>query len=311
MFKNKRILICPLNWGIGHSTRMVAYAKQLEQAGNHIMVAGDYEVLDIFKEELPQMERILLKDIHVHYSHSDKQVRKLFLHSPIFMFLLYRQHLTLQRLLKRIEVDVVISDNRPSLWSKNVKSYYVTHQPNLKLSDGWHWAEGIATYIHQWFIKHYDALLIPDIEGPDSLSGELTDIKKDKFIVHYIGWLSRFEKQDVAVEQENYTLLILSGVEPSRTHLRDKIVKRFKGTDEQLIIAGGDKAETRDNIITLPYVRTEALKPLILSAKHIICRSGYSMITDLRVLERQAEYIATPGQPEQEYLARLHSQPEK
>lgn len=311
MFKNQRILICPLNWGIGHTTRMVAYAKQLDKAGNQVMVAGDYDVLDIFKEELPQMERILLKDIHVRYSNTDKTVRKLVLHSPIFMYYLFQQHRTLQRLLKRIEVDVVISDNRPSLWSKKVKSYYVTHQPNLKLSDGWHWAEKIATRTHRWFIKHYDALLIPDMKGEESLSGDLSLVLDDKIETHHIGWLSRFEKPSAEVEQENYTLLILSGVEPSRTHLKEEIEKRFKGTEEQLIIAGGYKAETKDNIITLPYVRTEALKPLILSAKNVICRSGYSMLTDLKVLGRDAEYIPTPGQPEQEYLAKLHSQPSK
>lgn len=309
MFKDQRILICPLNWGIGHTTRMVAFAKQLEQTGNHIMIAGDYDVLDIFKEELPHLERILLKDIHVYYSKSNKTVRKLVLHSPIFMYSLFQQHRTLKRLLKKIEVDVVISDNRPSLWNKKVKSYYVTHQPNIKLSDGWHWAEKIATRTHQWFIKHYDALLIPDVKGEESLSGDLSLVDEAKFEVRHIGWLSRFEKPKVEVEQENYTLLILSGVEPSRSQLRDEIVARFKGTEEQLIIAGGYKAETNDNIITLPYVRTEALKPLILSAKHVICRSGYSMLTDLKVLGRDAEYIPTPGQPEQEYLAKLHSQP--
>ena len=47
MFKDKRILICPLNWGIGHATRMVAYAKQLEKAGNEVMVAGVEEILTI------------------------------------------------------------------------------------------------------------------------------------------------------------------------------------------------------------------------------------------------------------------------
>jgi len=311
MFKNQRILICPLNWGIGHTTRMVAYAKQLMVAGNQIMVAGDHAVLDIFKEELPEMERILLQDIHVRYSRSDKQVRKLILHSPIFMYSLFRQHLALKHLLKKIDVDVVISDNRPSLWSTKVKSYYVTHQPNLKLSDGWHWAEKLATFVHQYFIRRYDALLIPDVAGKESLSGELSELHNTKLKVYHIGWLSRFEKPEVEMDRENYTLLILSGVEPSRTHLYNEIVERFKGTEEQLIIAGGYKAETHDNIITLPYVRTEALKPLILCAKHVICRSGYSMITDLKVLGRDAEYIPTPGQPEQEYLAQLHSQPKK
>ena len=39
-------------------------------------------------------------------------------------------------------------------------------------------------------------------------------------------------------------------------------------------------------------------------AKRIIARSGYSTIMDLATLELldRAELIATPGQPEQEYL---------
>jgi len=307
MFKNQRILICPLNWGIGHTTRMVAYAKQLESEGNTILVAGAKEVLSIFEEEMPHVESFFLKDIHVQYAKTDKTVRKLLLHSPVFLVSLFMQHQALKRLLKKIEVDVLISDNRPSLWSKQVPSYYVTHQPNLKLSDGWHWAEGIATWVHQWFIRHYEACLIPDVEGSEALSGDFSNIKDKRIKVHYIGWLSRFDPQNIEVEKENYTLLILSGVEPSRSQLKREIEQRFAHSDEKLIIAGGDKAEQVDNIITLPYVRTEALKPLILSAKHIICRSGYSMLMDLKVLGREAELIPTLGQPEQEYLAKIHS----
>lgn len=307
MFKDKRILICPLNWGIGHATRMVAYAKQLEKDGNKIIVAGANEVLAIFKEELPHVERHFLQDIHVHYSKTGKTVRKLFVSSPIFMFSLFRQHLQLQKLLQRVDVDMLISDNRPSLWSNSVDSYYVTHQPNLKLSKGWQWAEGIARGVHQSFIRRFKACLIPDVKGGESLSGELSMINDRRIEKHYIGWLSRFDQSNTDVKPENYTLLILSGVEPSRTYLKEDIIARFRGTGEQLIIAGGDKAENEDNIITLPYVRTEALKPLILSSKHVICRSGYSMLTDLKVLGRKAELIPTPGQPEQEYLAELHS----
>lgn len=311
MFKHQRILICPLNWGIGHATRMVAYAKQLELDDNQIIVAGDHEVLDIFKEELPHIERLLLKDVNVRYSKSDKKVRKLILNSPLFLRSLYLQHKALQRLLTRIDVDVLISDNRPSLWNHSVKSYYVTHQLNIKLSHGWHWAERLATFVHQWFIKHYDACLIPDVKGDDSLSGELSFTLDNKITTHHIGWLSRFEAPEFSVQKENYTLLILSGAEPSRSEFCNQIVQRFKGGDVPLIVAGCYKAETNDNIIILPYVRTEALKPLILSANHIICRSGYSMITDLKVLGRDAEYIPTPGQPEQEFLAKLHSQSRK
>ncbi len=307
MFENQRILICPLNWGIGHSTRMVAYARQLEKKGNTIIVAGDNKVLDVFEEELPHVERILLKDINVRYSKGKKIVRKLMLNSPLFFVSIFLQHFALQRLLSKIDVDIVISDSRPSLWTNKVKSYYVTHQPNVKLTDGWHWAEKMTTALHHWFIRRYDGLLIPDVEGKDSFSGELSKVNDKRIKTFYIGWLSRFEKDNTQVEKEDYSLLILSGVEPTRSLLRDEIVARYQKLDEQLIVAGDYNAEQIGKITILPYVRTEALKPLILSAKHVICRSGYSMVTDLKVLGVSAELIPTSGQPEQEYLAKLHS----
>jgi len=48
------------------------------------------------------------------------------------------------------------------------------------------------------------------------------------------------------------------------------------------------------------------LLELIRHSEHIICRSGYSTIMDLHALGRTAEFIPTPGQTEQVYLAQLH-----
>jgi UDP-N-acetylglucosamine:LPS N-acetylglucosamine transferase len=44
------------------------------------------------------------------------------------------------------------------------------------------------------------------------------------------------------------------------------------------------------------------LAGVLKSAGHIVCRSGYSTIMDLHALGCRAEFIATPGQTEQEYL---------
>lgn len=46
---------------------------------------------------------------------------------------------------------------------------------------------------------------------------------------------------------------------------------------------------------------------LMLQSNLIICRSGYSSIMDLEVLQKKAVLVATPGQTEQEYLAKLLS----
>lgn len=45
---------------------------------------------------------------------------------------------------------------------------------------------------------------------------------------------------------------------------------------------------------------------MICHSAHLISRPGYSTLMDLRVLQRQAVLVPTPGQPEQEYLADIH-----
>src|SRR5690606_24671820 len=49
-------------------------------------------------------------------------------------------------------------------------------------------------------------------------------------------------------------------------------------------------------------ITKETLLPLIQKASIVVCRSGYSTLMDLVVLDKKAIIIPTPGQTEQEYL---------
>ena len=60
------------------------------------------------------------------------------------------------------------------------------------------------------------------------------------------------------------------------------------------------------------------MKETILQSKIIVARSGYSTIMDMAVLEKKCVLVPTPGQTEQEYLAKklmqensVHSQNQK
>ena len=57
------------------------------------------------------------------------------------------------------------------------------------------------------------------------------------------------------------------------------------------------------------FMSSEELQEYILKADEIICRSGYSSIMDLHALGKllNATLIPTPGQTEQEYLAKYIS----
>jgi hypothetical protein len=46
------------------------------------------------------------------------------------------------------------------------------------------------------------------------------------------------------------------------------------------------------------------MQELFMEAENILCRPGYSSIMDLYAMNKKAWLVATPGQTEQEYLAR-------
>jgi predicted glycosyltransferase len=173
---------------------------------------------------------------------------------------------------------------------------------------------------------------VPDYaERVHSLAGELshTDNNATTPTIEFIGPLSRFssnyiQKHSQALQPDNtYTIVaVLSGLEPQRTLLERELMSRYQGTKERVLIVQGlvNRPNTRikhANITTVPHMSDRDLASALRGAKHIIARSGYSTIMDLHALgllktkgqpiKTCIELIPTPGQPEQEYLAQLHS----
>ncbi|NNM18614.1 MAG: glycosyltransferase, partial [Croceitalea sp.] len=52
------------------------------------------------------------------------------------------------------------------------------------------------------------------------------------------------------------------------------------------------------------FMQSSALEKAINQSQYILCRSGYTTVMDLAKLEKKAFFIPTPGQYEQEYLAK-------
>ena len=52
----KRVLICPLDWGIGHATRCVPVIKQLLHSGAEVIIAADQKPYHFLKNEFPYDE---------------------------------------------------------------------------------------------------------------------------------------------------------------------------------------------------------------------------------------------------------------
>lgn len=73
-------------------------------------------------------------------------------------------------------------------------------------------------------------------------------------------------------------------------------------------LANSDEHYIHENVEIHSHLETNAMAEKILSSEIIISRPGYSTIMDLAAMQKKAILIPTPGQTEQEYLARYHYQ---
>ena len=179
----------------------------------------------------------------------------------------------------------------------------------------WRWMEGITERLHSRVASRFDETWVPDYEGTENLSGELSHHVTAwmNHTVRYIGPLSRFADYTAVEPDKEYdVVIVLSGPEPQRTLLEQQLLRAWQDSDAQVLLVRGlmsapPTAVRKHNITLLPYLGDEALAAALLGAKTIIVRSGYSTVMDLAALDvlQKAQLIPTPGQPEQEYLKEL------
>ena len=308
-----KILVAPLNWGLGHASRCVPLAQRLLDEGNEVILGGDGESLTLLRKHFPKLRYTYLAPLNLRYSKGHRQVWAMLRALPKLIRWSMKDHLMLKAILNEESIDRVISDNRFGLYSKKTECIYITHQLHIMLPRGWRWAEGIASRLHARAYTRFNKVCVPDFEDPNkSLAGELSHTSAK---VEYIGPLSRFQNIPNTPSTPNYSVVaVLSGLEPHRTLLEQEIVKRYTGKEEQVLIVQGlmhrpNTRIKRGNFTIVPSMPDSELAAALLGAKHIIARSGYSTIMDLSALGilDKAELIPTPGQPEQEYLATLHN----
>ncbi len=307
----KNILICPLNWGLGHATRCVPIIKDLTNQGNKVIIAADEGPLAFLQKEFPDHEFIKFPGFSPKYSRSNTQVFRMMRAFPGALRDFRRDHKTVESIVKNYNIDTVISDNRFGCWSKQAHSVFMTHQLHIQVPKVWKWATPIINLFNNSYIKKYDEVWVPDVEDEPSLGGKLSHPALNGVNTKYIGHLSRFSSDNQSfTEKTNKFLVILSGPEPQRTMFENIVLKQARETKDNILIlrAKPDSSEllrdVPDNVSMFNHVDDDMFVKLVNSAEIIICRGGYSSLMDLKALGRTAFLVPTPGQTEQEYLAR-------
>ena len=322
-----KILVAPLNWGLGHASRCVPLIHRLLDEGHEVVIGGDGMSFTLLRKHFPKLRYVYLAPLDLHYSRSGNQTWAMLKAIPQLLLWRNKDRLMLKAILQEEHFDQVISDNRPGLYNKQVECIYITHQLQIRLTKTWQWAEAMASRIHARMYTRFNKVWIPDYEDINhSLAGELSHpsnlrLSRKMTAFQYIGPLSRFHSPITYKPSPiNYEVVaVLSGLEPQRTLLEQELIERYSGKEERVLIVQGlvnhpNTRIKRGNLTIVPSMADAELVPALLNARHIIARSGYSTIMDLEALGLLSvgnnkplpvhiELIPTPGQPEQEYLA--------
>ena len=304
MKTKKRILVAPLNWGIGHATRCIPIIEQLITHDYEVIIAADGRPMHLLNSEFPHLEMIRFSGYNIRYSTYLPMNITMILQLPKFFLGVKKENNTLNEIIKDYKIDGIISDNRYGLYSNKIPCVFITHQLEIK-------TPYFTNYIRQFnykYINKYNACWVMD-DKENNLAGNLSMPNQLPKNAIYIGRQSRFKKE---VKDKKYDFLaIVSGPEPQRTILEKGLIKALKTRQEKSLIVLGkpELNETKEigNLTIISHLNAKDLNHAILQSDLIICRSGYSTIMDLEKLGKKAFLIPTPGQTEQEYLAKkLH-----
>ncbi|APX99268.1 glycosyltransferase [Lacinutrix venerupis] len=300
----KKILVAPLNWGIGHATRCIPIIHWLLDCHFEPIIASDGDALQLLKKEFKDLTFETLPSYNIEYSKKRKDLKwKLIAQTPKMLKAKKAEKKITDILVDKYNLSGIISDNRLGVRSAKIPSVFITHQLNVLSGN----TSKISTKIHEIIMNKFDAIWVPDFKDEPSLSGKLGHLtNKNNLKVNYLGPLSRLNKIKTEVLYD--VMVLLSGPEPQRSILEKKLIEDLTNfTGKILFVKGkikGKQTCTQIKQFTIyNYMTSQELEKAINGSKIVICRSGYTTVMDLAKLSKNAFFIPTPGQFEQEYLA--------
>ena len=300
----KRILVAPLNWGIGHATRCIPIINALIEQNFEPVIASDGAALALLKKEFKQVVFIELPAYNVTYSRSKSSFKwRLFRQLPKIKKAILKEHLAIKKIVHDYAIEGIISDNRMGVYCSKIPSVFITHQLNV-LSG---MTTKLSTSLHDYYLKKFDECWVPDFENTPNLSGKLGHDFTTKLLpIKYIGALSRLEK--TLIPSKFDIMVLLSGPEPQRGLLEQKLFKELADYNGNILfvkgkIEGEQRVETKQQFTIYNFMTSADLQTALNSCDLVISRSGYTTVMDLAKLGKKAFFIPTPGQFEQEYIA--------
>ncbi len=305
--KPKKILISPLDWGLGHATRCITIIHYLEKLNCDITIAASGKIEILLKNEFPHLTYFNLPGYEIAYSKSKRFLPlKILIQIPKILKIIRFEHQWLKKILNQNPFDAIISDNRYGFFSNDCTSVFMTHQ--LKIKTNIRFFDKILQRLNYRYINKFTECWVPDVESSINIAGELSHPESLPAIpVKYIGPLSRFKKNRNDKTTFKW-MAIISGPEPQRSLFEQKIFEAASKTNDNFLIVRGlpgekEKDFSNPNCKVFNHLNTIEMQQAMQASEFVISRCGYTTVMEILSLQKKSILIPTPGQTEQEYLA--------
>lgn len=305
--KDGYILVAPLDWGLGHAVRCVPLIRQLLADGQQVLLGGSEHSLHFLRKHYPRLPAVELPAYRVRYPFKWMWFNMLW-QSGRLLRTAWREHLFLRKLQQHYPLRAVISDNRFGLFTTCLPSVYITHQCTLPLRSPF--LRWVANGGHRAVMQRFTEVWVPDYPPPRQLAPQLSSLPPG-LPAYHIGVLTDQQPPVLGGEKPYRAVIVLSGPEPQRTRLEELLVAQLPQVSGRFVLVRGTlygrPLPVIEGVSVLQIAGRARLQSLAAKTDLIIARSGYTTIMDLSASGHKALLIPTPGQPEQEYLAReLH-----
>lgn len=296
-----------MDWGLGHASRSTKLIQILNSMGHEVLIASSGPALELLKQEFPKHSFFNLPGYQPAYSQKKIfLVFSLILRIPHFLKIISNEHQYIQNLVRRENISVIFSDNRYGCYSKSAYSIFIGHQLTIPVGGWLRPFRFSAAQAQALWLKKFNEIWVPDQKDRffSGLMGKAFGLSP-----RYIGILSRFVPCEDNSVKKIWITAIVSGPEPYRKQLVDLLENLLVQLDKPCCLLTGQPHQpaefiVRENLTVINHLAAADLQKVICESELIISRSGYSSVLDYATTGSKVILIPTPGQPEQEYLAR-------
>ncbi|NNE26795.1 MAG: glycosyltransferase [Saprospiraceae bacterium] len=295
------VIVAVLNWGLGHACRSMPIIDCLHSQGKNVIIASDGIALEVLTKRYPDLDYESLPAYKVRYK-SKHLSGIVFRNIPNVARAIFKERKTAQKLVKKYNADLIVSDSRFGFRSGKCRSVIISHQLSMQAESKF--IKALMNIPNRGLLNAFDEVWVPDYQDR-KLTGTLSKNKKIKNKV-FIGPLSTLKKVETAKQYD--IAIILSGPESARTNLENTLIHKYQDSNKRVVLVRGTKegirTSTPDHWTIYDLATRRDIEHILSSTSQVISRSGYTSIMDYYLLGVPAQLIPTPGQSEQEYLAK-------